>query len=409
MSQTDQLSAEEAIVVDDDLWEELIALTGGTASACFQCGVCTAICPWGLVKEKTVSVRTLMHEAQLGLSNANDDLWLCTSCAQCEAYCPRGVSIVEVIRGLRYLAWQRRNTPRGLPSVLWSVYWNNNPWSQPPSQRTLWAKNLDLPTYDAARHEILLYVGCTASYDQRVQRVARSVIRLLNAAGVRFGVLGDDEPCCGEAALNVGHKPYFQEIAQQTARVFREKGVTRLVTISPHCYDVFKSHYSKFNEFLTPIHYTQYLSTLVEDSRLRLTRPVELKVTYHDPCYLSRHNGEVQAPRRVLRAIPGVELVEMKHTGPDTLCCGGGGGRMWLETAAGERFSDIRVKEALATDASVLVTACPFCIVCLEDSVKSQRIQALTVMDVAELAAQALVQRLPNNEVQVNSPNRGDI
>ena len=132
MSQTDQLSAEEAIVVDDELWEELIALTDGAASACFQCGVCTAICPWGLVKEETVSVRTLMHEAQLGLSNANDSLWLCTSCAQCEAYCPRGVSIVEAIRGLRYLAWQRRNTPRGLPSVLWSVYWNNNPWSQPP-------------------------------------------------------------------------------------------------------------------------------------------------------------------------------------------------------------------------------------------------------------------------------------
>ncbi len=390
MSQTDQSSAEEAIIVDDDRWEELMALTDGAASACFQCGVCTAICPWGLVKAETVSVRTLMHQAQLGLANVNDGLWLCTSCAQCEAYCPRGVSIVEVVRGLRYLAWQRRNTPRGLPSVLWSVYWNNNPWSQPPSQRMLWAKNLDLPTYDATRHEILLYVGCTASYDQRVQRVARSVIRLLNAAGVRFGVLGDDEPCCGEAALNVGHKPYFQEIAQQTARVFRERGVTRLVTISPHCYDVFKNHYPQLNESLTPMHYTQYLATLVEDNRLRLTRPVELKVTYHDPCYLSRHNGEVEAPRRVLQAIPGVKLVEMKYTGPDTLCCGGGGGRMWLETAAGERFSDIRVKEALATEASVLATACPFCIVCLEDSVKSQKIQALAVMDIAELTAQAL-------------------
>ncbi len=393
MSQPGQLSAEDAIIVDDELWEELIALTDGAASACFQCGACTAICPWGLVKAETVSVRTLMRQAQLGLSNANDSLWLCTSCAQCEAYCPRGVPIIEVIRGLRYLAWQRRHTPRGLPSVLWSVYWNNNPWSQPPSQRTLWAKNLDLPTYDAAQHEILLYVGCTASYDQRVQRVARSVVRLLNAAGVQFGVLGDDEPCCGEAVLNVGHKPYFQEIAQQTAQVFRERGVTRLVTISPHCYDVFKNHYPQLNESLTPIHYTQYLATLVEDSRLPLIRTVALKVTYHDPCYLSRHNGEVEAPRRVLQAIPGVELVEMKHAGSETLCCGGGGGRIWLETAAGERFSDIRVKEALATDASVLASACPFCIVCLEDSVKSQKIQTLAVMDIAEIAAQALTDR----------------
>ena len=394
MSQPDQSSAAEAIVVNDELWEELVALTDGAASACFQCGVCTAICPWGLVRAETVSVRTLMRHAQLGLSHASDSLWLCTSCAQCEALCPRGVPIVEVIRGLRYLAWQRRHTPRGLPSVLWSIYWNNNPWSQPPSQRTLWAKKLDLPTYDASRHEILLYVGCTASYDQRVQRVARAVIRLLNATGVRFGVLGDDEPCCGEAALNVGHTPYFQEIAQQATQVFRERGVSQLVTISPHCYDVFKNHYPQLNENLAPMHYTQYLATLVEDNRLRLTRPVELKVTYHDPCYLSRHNGEVEAPRRVLQAIPGVELVEMKHAGPDTLCCGGGGGRIWLETAIGERFSDIRVKEALTTEASVLVTACPFCIVCLEDSVKSQKIQALAVMDIAELAAQALADQV---------------
>jgi Fe-S oxidoreductase len=385
-----QLSAEEAILVDDELWEELVTLTGGAASACYQCGVCTAICPWGLVKAETVSVRTLMRQAQLGLSGAGDSLWLCTSCAQCEALCPRGVPIVEVIRGLRHLAWQRRHTPRGLPSVLWSVYWNNNPWSQPPSHRMLWAKNLDLPTFDAAQHEILLYVGCTASYDQRVQRVARAVIRLLKAAGARFGVLGEAEPCCGEAVLNVGHGPYFQEIAHQTARVFRERGVTRLVAISPHCYDVFKNHYPQLNESLTPIHYTQYLAALIEDGRLQLTRPVERKVTYHDPCYLARHNGEVAAPRRVLQAIPGVELVEMKNVGPDTLCCGGGGGRMWLETAAGERFSDIRVKEALTTEASVLATACPFCVVCLEDSVKSQKIHALTVLDIAELAAQAL-------------------
>jgi Fe-S oxidoreductase len=153
---------------------------------------------------------------------------------------------------------------------------------------------------------------------------------------------------------------------------------------------VFKNHYPQLNESPIPLHYTQYLAALIEDGRLPLTRPIERTVTYHDPCYLARHNGEVEAPRRVLQAIPGLELVEMKHTGAETLCCGGGGGRMWLETAAHERFSNIRVQEALAAEAGVLVTACPFCIVCLEDSVKSHKIQSLAVMDLAELATQAL-------------------
>ena len=383
---------EASVVIDDALWEELIALTGGAAAACYQCGVCTAICPWGLAQEDTFSVRTLMRQAQLGLPTGSDNLWLCTTCAQCEAHCPRGVSIVDVFRGLRTIAWERRQTPKGLPALLWSVYWNNNPWSQPPSQRSLWAKSLNLPRFDPARHEILFYVGCTSSYDGRARKVAHALLRLLRAAGVSFGVLGDDEPCCGEAVLSVGHTSYFQELAQRTARVFRERGVTRLMTISPHCYDVFKNRYPRVDSGWESLHYTQYLSTLIQEGRLSFDRSIDLKVTCHDPCYLARHNGESDAPRRILKAIPGVELVEMQHAGLETLCCGGGGGRMWMETAAGVRFSDLRVEEARATGAGALVTACPFCIACLEDSLKAQRVKDLVVMDVAEIAARALVE-----------------
>jgi Fe-S oxidoreductase len=392
MEPTPQAAQDQVFVIDDALWEELIELTGGAAAPCYQCGVCTTTCPWSLVKDEVVSVRRFIRQAQLGLQDGNHDLWLCTTCAQCEAYCPRGVPISEVFRGLRYLAWERRATPEGLPSLLWSVYWNNNPWSQPPSQRSQWAKDQPLPTFDPKRHEILFYVGCTSSYDRRAQKVARALARLLKAGEVSFGSLGDDEPCCGEAALNVGHKPYFEETAQQAARVFQEKGVTQLVTVSPHCYDVFKNHYPSFNGDFQPFHYTQYLAGLVDEGRLAFEGAVNLKVVFHDPCYLARHNDESQAPRRVLEAVPGVELVEMENAGLDTLCCGGGGGRMWLETASGERFSDLRVQEACRTGAGVLATACPFCITCLEDSLKAQKIEDLAVMDVAEIAALALVE-----------------
>ena len=380
-------SKDETFTLDDELWERLIELTGDAVALCYQCGVCTAICPWGLVRDETVSIRAFMRRAQLGLRDGDRNLWLCTTCAQCEATCPRGVPIVDAFRGLRYLAWEGRDTPEGLPSLLWSVYWNNNPWEQPPSQRSDWAKMLDLPAFNSAQHEILYYVGCTSSYDKRAQKVALALSYLLRAAGVSFGVLGDEEPCCGESVLSVGHKPYFQEIARQSATVFKEKGVGQLVTVSPHCYDVFKNFYPPDFQ---PYHYTQYLARLIDECRLQFKAPVERKATFHDPCYLSRHNGETQAPRLVLEAIPGLELIEMECTGADNVCCGGGGGRMWLETAAGERFGDLRVRQALDAGAEVLVTACPFCIACMEYSIKAQKIKDLVVMDVAEVAALSL-------------------
>ncbi len=380
----------DSIIINDQLWEQLLDVTNGAAALCFQCGACTANCPWGLVKEETISVRTYMRQAQFGLQNGDRNLWLCTTCAKCEAYCPRGVNITDVFRGLRLLAWERNQAEEGLPNLLWSVFWNNNPWEQPPSQRAMWAKNLDLPKFDPAIHEILYYVGCTTSYDRRAQKIALSLIKLFKAAGVKFGILGEDEPCSGEEVLSVGHKHYFQEIVHQSSQVFQNNGVTTLVTTSPHSYDVFHNHYPEINENLTPLHYTQFLSELLETSRLEFTKLVERKVTFQDPCYLARHNGELTAPRKVIESIPGIEFVEMENHSVDTLCCGGGGGRMWLETAPGERFSDLRVKEVLATGADVLVTSCPYCISCLEDSIKGQQIQNVEVMDIAELAALSL-------------------
>lgn len=375
------------VVLDDDLWQRLLDLTRGAAAPCFQCGVCTASCPWSLVRERSISVRSLIRDAQLGSAREADTLWLCTACAQCEAYCPRGVPVTEVLRGLRYLQWEQRTTPVGTPSVLWSVYWNDNPWFQPPSQRDQWAKALQVKAFDAQKHELLYYVGCTASFDRRAQKIAQALVRLFQSAGISFGTLGEGEPCCGESVLSLGHRRYFEDLAVKAAELFEQRSVQKLVTTSPHCYDVFQNEYPRFEAEFEALHYTDLLWEKIHSNELKFSKVEDLVVTYQDPCLLGRGNGSYETPRRLLASIPGVELREMDHHAEDALCCGGGGGRMWMETPAGERFGDLRVEEALATGAQVLATACPYCVACLEDSLKSKQVDSLHVMDIAEIAA----------------------
>jgi Fe-S oxidoreductase len=185
----------------------------------------------------------------------------------------------------------------------------------------------------------------------------------------------------------LGHKPYFQELAFNATRIFNEKGVSKLVTVSPHCYDVFKNHYPNSSDGIDPIHYTQLFDTLIQEDLLSTSQSFDQKITFHDPCFLGRWNQEYDTPRQVLQNIPGIALVEMDRHGPDALCCGGGGGRMWMETPIGERFSDSRVIEAQATGATTIATACPYCVACLEDSIKAQGIQNLEVLDIAEIVA----------------------
>ncbi len=380
---------DDVIEIDDALWERVMEATDGAVAPCFQCGVCTAACPWGLVQAEPTNVRQLMHRAQMGIDQEDGAMWWCTTCRACELQCPRGVPIADVMLALRSLAWKDRSAPKGLSSVLWAMYWDANPWRRPPSQRTGWAKGLEVKAF-APDDEILYYVGCTPSYDTRTQKVARALVALFRTAGVSFGTLGEDEPCCGDAAYALGQRDYLQRIVNDNVELFTQRGVGTVVTTSPHCYDMFLNQYPAQDGF-RPLHYTQYLAELVDEGRLRFETPLETKVTFHDPCYLSRRNGVSEAPRRILAAIPGVELVEMARSRDDTLCCGGGGGRMWMETKAGERFADLRVKEALDTGAEVLVTACPHCIACLEDSVKLSG-QDMRVMDLAELATSAIGQ-----------------
>lgn len=381
-------TADDVLTLDDAAWEQVVQATGGAAAPCYQCGVCTASCPWGLVRQEPVSVRKLIRSAQLGIDGWGDALWLCTTCGLCEERCPRGVPITDIIRSLRGISWRRRQEPAGLRNLLWGVYWDGNPWGRPPSQRNQWADELDLPRFSAG-DEVLYYVGCTASYDRRMQKIARSLVTLFREAGVSFGTLGDDEPCCGESVASVGNREYAQEIIDRNAKLFEDVGASTVVTTSPHCYEMFARRYPNLSGRFKPLHYTQYVAQLIDQGRLSFEHELQMRVTYHDPCYLGRHSGVYDEPRRILEAIPGIELVEMEHNRAEALCCGGGGGRMWTETPAGERFADLRAIEAAKTEAEALVTACSFCISCLDDSMKTSGTE-MPVFDVSEIAVMAL-------------------
>ncbi|MBA4180862.1 MAG: cyclic nucleotide-binding protein [Anaerolinea sp.] len=379
-------TAANVILLDDDRWDRVLAATHGEAAACYQCGTCTATCPWGLVAGPSIGVRSVIREAQLGIDGWAEAVWRCTTCGACEARCPHQVPIGEVMLGLRGLAWRERTAPGELSSVLWDMHWDGNPWGRPPSTRSAWAAGLDIPRFDPGIHTTLLYIGCTASYDRRAQKVARAVVGLMRAGGVPFGTLGDDEPCCGDPARSLGNDAYFERIAAANAAQFKVAGVTDIVTVSPHCYDTFSSHYGAAGDQFQVRHYSQLARDLIAEGKLTFSGLEATSATFHDPCYLARHHDETEAPRAMLAAIPGLELAEMERSRSETLCCGGGGGRMWMETPADERFATARAREAAATGAAYLVTTCPHCISCLEDGVSVAGARDLKVIDLAELA-----------------------
>jgi Fe-S oxidoreductase len=244
--------------------------------------------------------------------------------------------------------------------------------------------------------EVLYFVGCYYSYDPRLQKVAVATAKLLEKAGVEFGILGDIESCCGESIRKAGNEEVFRTLAKENIKAFIDQGVKRILVSSPHCYHTFKNEYPEFMVSFDVVHVSQYLAELVEAGRLVLPEgsgngePAK-KVTYHDPCYLGRHNGVYDQPRSVMRNLPGLELVEMPDTLHNSLCCGGGGGRIWMETPKEERFSDLRVAQAREVGAEVLATSCPYCISNFEESALGpEGGEVLAIKDITEVLNEAL-------------------
>ena len=337
--------------------------------------------PIGQFTGDVLNIRKLIRSAQIGM-DYDEGLWSCATCRLCENTCPRGVDIVDVALGLRSLAFEDGKTPDRISKVLWDIYEDGNPWGGKKKDRAKWANGLDVK--DASEGvEVLLYVGCEASYDKRLHNATKSLVSILRSAGIDFGILGNEELCCGEPLLNAGESGYFEELAGNNIKAFGNTKARIIVTVSPHCSSTFKNYYGKFGLNTKVMHYTEYLHQLLVDGKISFRKSLEAKVTYHDPCVLSRMDGVVDQPRELLLNIKGVQFSEMKNAGEESICCGGGGDRMFMEFK-GSRLADFRTRQAEETGADLLVTACSYCNMNLYDSARTNDMK-IEVRELAEL------------------------
>jgi Fe-S oxidoreductase len=343
---------------------------GGEAfKFCYECGLCDAVCPWNRVR--SFSMRKVVRQATFGLTEIeNEEIWRCTTCGRCPQQCPRGVDQVAVSVSARRIATEFDVFPesvRPIQAVTASLMAEGNPVGEKRETRTDWTKGLSVKPFTEGM-DVLFFPGCYLTYDPRMQKVARATAQILDAAGVDWGILGSKENCCGESIRKAGNEELYRTLAKENIKTFIDNGVKKILVASPHCYQTFKNEYTEFRVNFEVAHISQYLFELLDAGKLELKKQFAKKVTYHDPCYLGRYNDTYDEPREVLKKVPGLELAEMADSREDSLCCGGGGGRVWMETPKEERFSDLRLGQAVDIGAEVLATSCPYCITNFEDS-----------------------------------------
>jgi Fe-S oxidoreductase len=320
-------------------------------------------------------------------------LFSCATCANCVEHCVFAFSddLVNIFIAAREELVAEGLVPPPVRDYLKAIHVNGNPYKAPAADRGKWAEGTGLEAYNG--HDYLFYVGCVGSYDERAVKIARAVGTLLAKAGLTIGILGEKETCDGNEVRALGEGGLFEHLASQNIQAFRDLGVKKIVTLDPHAFNAFKNDYPGLGGQFEVYHYTQVLAPLIQQGKVPL-KECPLKVTYHDPCYLGRHNGEYQAPRAILKAIPGLELLEMDRHGENAFCCGGGGGNFFTDILGKGQESParLRVKEALNTGAEIIAVVCPQCAKMLEDAVKSEELEdRLKVMDVAEIVSGCLV------------------
>jgi Fe-S oxidoreductase len=422
--------------IEDMSWKDL--LDGFT---CTECGRCQEACPaWATGKPlnpKTMimGIREMSVESEAGVplipwikasapptskdspapagllqpvvdtAIPYDAVWDCLTCGACVEACPVMIEHVDKIVGLRRnLVLEESRFPEELTTSFNNLERYSNIWGQPQSSRLDWAKSLpfDVPTAAqvveeggaeaVSELECLYWVGCAASFDDRNRRVARAVVTCLNAAGVKYAVLGQEESCTGDPARRMGNEYVFQMLATGNVETLNRYKPKTIITACPHCFNTIGNEYGQLGGTYNVVHHSQYLSKLVGDGRLRVDARREQSITVHDSCYLARYNGVISETRDVLGAVPGIELREMDNNGRQTFCCGAGGGRMWMEEKRGTRVNAERTRQALSTGAEAVATACPFCLVMMRDGVADagERGAGVQVQDISEILAAGL-------------------
>lgn len=381
---------------DPSFVKALEELAGDSFERCYQCGTCSVVCPFSFRGNHLP--RQEMLFAQWGLADElldSPNLWVCTTCGNCARLCPREVDIPGTIRAARELYVARRSVPSELATAFEATARHGNPFGASPRKRAAWAEGAGVEVPIASRLgravDVLFFVECYWSYHPRGMQAAQAMARVLTAAGIDWAILGAEERCVADSQRLAGETGLFEQAAEDNIRTLSRYEHSRLVTPDPHAYNAFRNLYPALGGDYEVLHYTQLLAPLV--GGLRLGELEGARVTFHDPCYLGRHNGEFEAPRALLEAIPGVELIEMGHCREASYCCGGGGGGMWsssFASAGGERrLADVRVREAAATGADYLAVCCPFEVSLFEDAAKSAGLE-LSVVDIVELLDRAL-------------------
>ena len=382
----------EIVAPFKEVIDEIKSYGGEAVKFCYQCGKCDTVCPWN--KVRTFSMRKLIREATFGLTEIeNEEIWRCTTCGNCAQKCPRDVKQIEDMKALRRMASGYGVFPtavkpvRGVSQFLTA---EGNPFGESRSARADWAKDLNVKTFEEGM-EVLYFPGCYLCYDARLKKVAQATATVLQKAGVDFGILGELENCCGESIRKTGNEELFKKLAKDNIKTFIDNGVKKILVSSPHCYHTFKNEYPEFSVNFEIIHITEFLAQLINEGRLTLSKEYAKKAAYHDPCYLGRHNQIFDQPREVLGKVPGLSVSEFAEKREDSVCCGMGGGRIWMETHAQERFANIRIKEAVDAGAEILVTACPYCITMFEDSRAVNNLdEVIQIKDITEIVQEVI-------------------
>ncbi len=379
--------------VENDTLEKDI---GETFKTCMQCGTCTGSCPVTQITQ--YSPRTILRSISLDRAtnvHVDDAAWNCVTCNNCVDNCPRGIGIIDLIRSVREQTVSGGFLPPYYKAPIDSLNTLGNPWSGAKEDRYNWIGQESIPTFTKDL-EYYFFTCCTTAYDtsdgKNCEKAGLALLKLLNLSGVSYGTLEKGETCCGDQADKLGAKDVVTSLKNSNTKMFLDAGVTKILASSPHCLNSFRKNYEGIEGVVETEHYTELLERLISKGQLHPTADVNLKVTYHDPCYLGRHNEIYEAPRSILKSIPGLELVEMQNNKARSKCCGGGGGGAWNEITSKESLGAIRVQEAIDTGAEVIATSCPYCVRMLNDAVSKLGAEnTIIVRDVTELLLQSAV------------------
>ncbi|MFC2035872.1 heterodisulfide reductase-related iron-sulfur binding cluster [Chloroflexota bacterium] len=397
--------------VDQFRWKDLL-----DSYSCTECGRCQDVCPATLTT-KPLNPRLVIHNIKMNLLNngpliiknkelispligsdqegstSEDSIWACTTCGACMEVCPVFIEHVpKLVSMRRNLVEMKAKFPQELLTLFENMEQRSNPWGIAPTDRVKWATEINAQPFENGKTEYLFYVGCVGTFDARNKQVTLATARILETAGISWGILGKDEKCCGDSLRRLGNEFVFDRMARENIRIFQEKGINKIITQCPHCFSTLKNDYRQYGIELEVIHHTELISQLIKENKLKLNGNGDLgKVAFHDSCYLGRYNGVYQAPREVIISVTSQAPTEMKRHHERSFCCGAGGGRMWMEESIGKRINQERVQEVLKENPKTVCVSCPYCMTMFEDGLKDEKADnKVKVLDLAEIIAKVL-------------------